>query len=82
MRIRKNISVVNSNGIDVGDVFGFMKKSVYEPKFTKRLTRMFGLTMIEDFDGDSLFVNFPAYLSFFTLMFSVMFNTMVTPLFL
>jgi hypothetical protein len=66
VRYRKNISIVNQNGIDVDDVFGFGKRAGQEQsKFSKRIsiskriTRMLGVSIVEDFDGDSLFENVP-----------------------
>lgn len=82
------MSIVNSNGIDVDDVFGFGKSKMRSLKtnrrisISRRFTRMFGVNVVEDYNGEALFENFPAYLAFIILAISVISNTMIIPLFI
>ena len=85
---RKRISIVNQNGIDADSIFGFGKRNFNQKgnnrriSVSNRLTRMFGVSIVEDYDGESLFENLPSYLAFLILGFSVVFNSLIVPLFI
>ena len=49
---------------------------------SNRFTRILGVDIVEDFDGENLFENFPAYLAFSFLALSVILSTMSLPLYI